>query len=157
MSQKPDPEAPAQQGTPRKRPRPVALVLGVLLGSVFPLALCGGLYSCSVAPRKATEAYFAAVRAGSPPYALQPDDAVDAEQALVDVKRSSGFSLWNFQERSDDGWTRSCLLVRLNLPDGARWMDVALDKHGETWRVRDLSFERDCNTAKHRGDFRLRR
>lgn len=134
----------------------MVLAFSLLIGTGFPLALCGGLYACSVPPRKATEAYFAAVRAGQPPYPLKPGDPRDAEQTLEKVAQSSGSSVWNFHERSDDGWTRCCLLVRLDLPDGGRWMDVALEKEREEWRVHDVSFDRDCNTRKHSGDLRLR-
>jgi hypothetical protein len=131
------------------------LVLGLLLGTGFPLALCGGLYACSTEPRQATEAYFAGVREGKPPYPLEPGDARDAEQTLAEIAKSSGFSLWNYQGGSNQGPERSCLLLRLTLPSGARWMEVALEKQSAAWRVRDVSFQRECDTSKHSGDFQL--
>src|SRR5687767_2287662 len=106
----------------------------------FVLVLAGGLYACSAPSRAAAQKFFMAVQqTGSAPYALDPVDADDAAEALREVRRSTGFSVWNFHQVSGSSWTRSCLFGRLSLPESGRWIDVALEKRGDEWRVRDLS------------------
>jgi hypothetical protein len=154
MTERPEPYA-----VRRRRGKASARTLALALLPIVPftLLLCGGLYACSVPIREATEAYFAAIRSSGPvPYALDSTNAKDAEATLPEIRRSTGFSVWNFHQKSQHDWTRACLFIRLSLPEGGRWMDVALEQHGEEWRVRDLSFERDCNTAKNSGDYLLR-
>jgi hypothetical protein len=121
----------------------------------FVLALAGGLYACSAPSRAAAQRFFAAVReSGAAPYALDPVDPDDAAAALREVRRSTGFSVWNFHQVSQSGWTRSCLFGRLSFPEEGRWIDVALEKRDGEWRVRDISFVRDCSTADS-SDLRL--
>ena len=121
----------------------------------FVLALAGGLYACSAPSRAAAQKFFTAVQqTGSAPYALDPVDPDDAAAALREVRRSTGFSVWNFHQVSRSGWTRSCLFGRLSFPENGRWIDVALEKRDDEWRVRDLSFVRGCSTADS-SDLRL--
>jgi hypothetical protein len=134
--------------TPRTR-APLILVL------VCVFAFCGAMYGCSGPPRKAAHAFMDHVRkTGTPPYPLEALDSADADAVLRDVARSTGFTVWNFHGRSGP-YRRACLFGRLSLPEGGRWVDVALEgTAGGWWRVSDLSFERDCASTR-RGDMRL--
>lgn len=127
----------------------------LLLVPVAPLLFCGTLYSCSVPPREGAEAFFADLRRDQrAPYELMSTDPADAAKALEAMKRSTGFWTLNFHTVTGSGNSRACLLIRADLPDGSRWMDVALEQLGGAWKVRDLSFVRDCKSGK-RGDMRL--
>lgn len=127
----------------------------LLFVPVFPLMLCGILYSCSVPPRQAAEAYFDGLRRDQrPPHELDSTNPADAAAALELMKRSTGFWTANFHTVSGSKYSRACLFIRVSLPGGSRWMDVALEELGGAWKVRDLSFERDCASGK-RGDMRL--
>jgi len=120
------------------------------------LALCGVLYACSVPPRRELDAYTEHLRAqGQPAYPLEATDPDDAQRTLEALRRSTGYWTLNYRSRRSGGeYSRACLFVRVNLPEGGRFMDVALEEAGGGWKVRDLSFERDCASEK-RGDMRL--
>jgi hypothetical protein len=93
-------------------------------------------------------------KTGAPPYPLESPDPADAASVLRDVARSTDFTVWNFHSRSGP-YRRACLFGRLSLPEGGRWLDVALEgTAGGWWYVRDLSFARDCASGK-RGDMLL--
>lgn len=127
----------------------------LLLVPVFPLFFCGILYSCSVPPRQGAEAFFEELRKNQrPPYELDSTNPADAAAALESMKQSTGFWTANFHTVSGSKYTRACLFIRVSLPGGSRWADVALEELGGAWKVRDLSFVRDCASGK-RGDMRL--
>jgi len=132
-----------------------ANVTVVLLAVGFGLLLCGGIYACSVPPRRATESFLADLRQNKQlPYALDSTDAADAARTVEALKENTGFWTINFHSRSTGRYTRACLWVRVSRPSGGRFMDVALEEVGDVWRVRDVSFDRSCATQKS-GDYRL--
>ncbi len=118
--------------------------------------ICGILYSCSVPIRGESHSFLAKVgETGQPPYPLDSTDPADAEKTLAAAKGNAGFWTFNFHDRGGSNTTtRACLFGRLSLPSGGRWMEIALEDTSQGWRVRDLSFDRECKSGK-RGDFKL--
>lgn len=127
----------------------------LLVAPLFPAMLCGAIYSCSDPPRNAAKSFFDDLRRNKQaPYALDSTNPTDAAAALEQMKDSTGFWTANFHTASGSKYSRACLFIRVSLPGGSRWMDVALAEVGGAWKVRDLSFERDCASGK-RGDMLL--
>lgn len=123
------------------------------LGSI-PLLVAVGLlvYACTADEREATDRFIAHARTtGEPLHPLDTGDPADAAATIRELARSTGFTLLYHESRNNPYFTRACILGRLSLPDGGRWLHVALEVSEGEWRVRDASFGRRC-----RKDLRLR-